>query len=61
MISVGYRVNSKRGITFRKLATNLLTEYLIKGYSNTIFTKDCTVNYTMIQYIIKHIGDIYGT
>lgn len=48
IISVGYRVNSKRVITFRKWATNLLKEYLIKGYSNTIFTKDCTVNYTMI-------------
>jgi len=33
IISVGYRVNSKRGIAFRKWATNLLKEYLIKGYS----------------------------
>ncbi|AAY61044.1 virulence RhuM family protein [Rickettsia felis str. Pedreira] len=48
IISVGYRVNSRRGIAFRKWATNLLKEYLIKGYSNTVFTKDCTVNYTMI-------------
>lgn len=50
IISVGYRVNSKRGIAFRKWATNLLKEYLIKGYSivYTVFTEDCTVNYTMI-------------
>ncbi|AAL03633.1 unknown [Rickettsia conorii str. Malish 7] len=33
IISVGYRVNSKRGIAFRKWATNLLKECLIKGYS----------------------------
>lgn len=33
IISVGYRVNSKRGVAFRKWATNLLKEYLIKGYS----------------------------
>ncbi len=33
IISVGYRVNSKRGIQFRKWANEILKEYLIKGYS----------------------------
>ena len=33
IISVGYRVNSKQGILFRKWATQLLKEYLIKGYA----------------------------
>jgi len=33
IISVGYRVNSKRGIIFRKWATQLLKEYLIKGFT----------------------------
>ena len=33
IISVGYRVNSKRGIAFRKWATNILKEYMLKGYS----------------------------
>jgi len=33
IISVGYRVNSKRGVEFRKWANNVLKEYLIKGYS----------------------------
>lgn len=33
IISVGYRVNSKRGIQFRKWATNILKEHLIKGYT----------------------------
>ena len=32
IISVGYRVKSKRGIIFRRWATNVLKEYLLKGY-----------------------------
>lgn len=32
IISVGYRVNSKVGIEFRRWATQKLKEYLIKGY-----------------------------
>ena len=33
IISVGYRVNSKRGIEFRRWANEVLKDYLIKGYS----------------------------
>lgn len=33
IISVGYRVNSKKGTQFRIWATNQLKEHLIKGYS----------------------------
>lgn len=32
IISVGYRVNSKQGIIFRKWATNILREYMVRGY-----------------------------
>ena len=32
IISVGYRVNSKRGIQFRTWANKTLKEYLVKGY-----------------------------
>lgn len=32
VISVGYRVKSRNGIIFRKWATNVLREYLLKGY-----------------------------
>lgn len=32
IISVGYRVKSRRGIEFRKWATNVLHSYLMKGY-----------------------------
>lgn len=33
IISVGYRVNSKRGVKFRQWANNVLKQYLIKGYA----------------------------
>ena len=33
IISVGYRVKSKRGIAFRKGANSVLTDYIIKGYA----------------------------
>jgi hypothetical protein len=33
IISVGYRVNSKRGTQFRIWATRILKEHLIKGYT----------------------------
>lgn len=33
IISVGYRVNSKRGVRFRQWANSVLKEYLIKGYA----------------------------
>lgn len=33
IISVGYRVKSKRGTQFRIWANNILKEYLLKGYS----------------------------
>lgn len=33
IISVGYRVKSKRGIAFRKWASSILKDYMIKGYT----------------------------
>jgi len=32
IISVGYRVNSKRGVKFRQWANSVLKDYLLKGY-----------------------------
>jgi len=37
IISVGYRVNSKRGTQFRIWATHVLKENLIKGYTILLF------------------------
>ena len=33
IISIGFRVNSKRGIQFRQWANNVLKEYLLKGHA----------------------------
>ena len=33
IISVGYRVKSKRGVAFRRWANSVLKEYIIKGYA----------------------------
>ena len=33
IISIGYRVNSKRGVQFRIWATSILKDYMIKGYA----------------------------
>ena len=33
IISVGYRVNSYRGVQFRQWATRVLKEYMIKGFA----------------------------
>ena len=33
IISVGYRVNSKRGVQFRQWATQVLREHLVQGYT----------------------------
>jgi len=46
IISVGYRVNSKRGIIFRKWATKILKDYMLKGYA---------VNQKRLEYLEKTI------
>lgn len=33
IISIAYRVKSQNGVTFRKWATNVLKDYLLKGYA----------------------------
>ena len=33
ILSVGYRVNSKRGIAFRKWANKILKQYMLRGYA----------------------------
>ena len=48
IISVGYRVKSKNGIIFRKWATKVLKEYLLKGYvlseNRTLVTNENYIN-----------------
>ena len=33
IISVGYRVHSPRGVEFRRWATRVLKEYIVRGYA----------------------------
>ena len=35
IIAVGYRVNSKKATSFRRWATSILKDYMIKGYAET--------------------------
>ena len=53
IISVGYPVNSKQGIIFRKWATSILKDYMIKGYA---------VNQKRLEYLEKTVKliDIAG-
>lgn len=46
IISVGYRVKSKNGIIFRKWATNVLKDYMLKGYA---------VNQKRLDYLEKTV------
>lgn len=46
IISVGYRVKSKRGIIFRKWANQILKDYLLKDYA---------VNNKRLEYLEKTI------
>ena len=46
IISVGYRVKSKNGVIFRKWATKVLKDYMIKGYA---------VNQKRLEYLEKTI------
>ena len=53
IISVGYRVKSKNGIIFRKWATKVLKDYMIKGYA---------INQKRLDYLEKTVKliDIAG-
>ena len=46
IISVGYRVNSKQGIAFRRWATRILKDYMLKGYA---------INQKRLEYLEKTI------
>lgn len=53
IISVGYRVKSSNGISFRKWATSILKEYMLKG---------CAINQKRLEYLEKTVKliDIAG-
>lgn len=53
IISIGYRVKSQNGVIFRKWATKILKDYMIKGYA---------VNQKRLEYLEKNVKliDIAG-
>ena len=56
IISVGYRVKSQRGVIFRRWATSVLKQYMIKGYaidsSRVMVTKQ---NYLDLVNVVNRI------
>ena len=58
IISVGYRVKSKRGILFRIWANKILKEYLIKGY---VIDRDrTTVTTENFNNLVVVVNNIYS-
>ena len=58
IISIGYRVKSHRGIHFRKWATALIKEYLLKGFAmnDELLKAACGGNY--FDELLARIRDI---
>ena len=63
IISVGYRINSYQATQFRKWATKILKEYLIKGFAlnderlkqgNQLFGKIILMNYLNVLEKLEH-------
>ncbi|MBC7485522.1 MAG: virulence protein RhuM/Fic/DOC family protein [Cytophagaceae bacterium] len=59
IISVGYRVKSKRGTQFRIWANNVLKEYLVKGYSiNEKKLKEQTNQFNSLKQAVQLLGNV---
>lgn len=57
IISVGYRVKSQNGVLFRKWATSILKEYLLKGFSlNNSRVSVSTENYINLLNVVNNIS-----
>jgi len=54
IISVGYRVKSKRGVEFRRWANSVLKDYLIKGYA--INQRIREKNYQQMVQIVRSMA-----
>ena len=56
ILSVGYRVNSKQGTQFRIWATNVLRDYLLKGYALNHRMDRIENNYENLSNEVKQIS-----
>ena len=54
IISVGYRVNSKRGVQFRQWANRVLKQYLVKGYA--VNERRVQEHYTELRQLVQILG-----
>lgn len=54
IISLGYRVNTRRGIQFRQWATKVLKEYLVKGYA--VNTRIKEENYRQLAQLVHSMA-----
>ncbi len=62
ILSVGYRVNSKRGTAFRKWANTILKDYLIKGYAhNEKLLREKQVQLDSLKQAVALITNVTGT
>ena len=59
IISVGYRVNSKRGTQFRIWATNVLKQHLIRGYTiNNKRLKEHSASLKILQNTVQMLVNL---
>ena len=61
IIAVGYRVRSQRGVLFRKWATSVLKQYMLRGYaidsSRVLVTRE---NYLDLVNVVNRIDNTQG-
>lgn len=59
VISVGYRVNSKRGTQFRIWANKILKEYLVKGYAiNEQRLREQSEQFNSLKQAVNLLGNV---
>jgi prophage maintenance system killer protein len=62
IISVGYRVNSKRGTQFRQWATQRLKDYLVKGFSiNEKRLQETQAQFRELKQAVSLLDKVAGT
>ena len=57
IISIGYRVNSKKAVKFRKWANKIIKEYMVKGFAldDERFLKGSKVNKQYFDELLERI------
>lgn len=60
IISIGYRVNSKKAVKFRKWANKIIKEYMIKGFAldDNRFLKGGKINQQYFDELLERIKNI---